>query len=94
MFMSQIEKKSANLSARGACTAKFSFSKNHRDLKNLYFVKKIFETFLIQQRTIDKKKFEIKICLIFCFVPKMGKSVFNLYKKKIISVSVSLQILL
>ena len=44
IFKSPIKKKSANLAVgvRGACAAKFSTSKNHRDLKN---------TFLLLQRT-------------------------------------------
>ena len=41
------------LRTRGACAEKFSLSKNHRDLKHVYFLLKIYCTVL--QRTIAKK---------------------------------------
>ena len=43
-------------SLRGACAAKFSFSKNHCDLKNKYIFWKFANTF--HQRTIVKKKIQ------------------------------------
>ena len=63
------------------CTrGNFIFSKNHRDLKTFYL---IFKTFFIHQRTIAKNEFEIKIILKKFFLPKMSKTVFDLYKGKI-----------
>ena len=59
-FYELITKKSANFAAHAA---KFSFSKNHRDLENEYFWKtsrKLPETFLLHKRTIVKNR----ICLV------------------------------
>ena len=58
--------------------ATFSFSKNPRDLKK--FQK---HSFHIKEQS-QQKKSEIKICLIFLFLSKIGKTVFDLYKEKII----------
>ena len=54
----------------------FSFSKNRRGLNFEYFFLKICR--ILQERTIaNKKKFEMKSCLIFFFkFPKMAKKVF------------------
>ena len=51
-------------------TAKFSLSKNHKDLKNQYLFLKIANTFLLLQLTIAKKKIQNEIFLIFLFSQK------------------------
>ena len=62
IFISPILKTSENLIAR---SAKFSFSKNLRDLKDVYFFRKFASTFLLLQRTIAKKKIQNKEMYIF-----------------------------
>ena len=77
IFMSH-SKKSANLDARWARTAKFIF--NNRDLKfNILFLK-FSNFFLSLQRTIPKRKFEIKN-LNFVVDPQIGKLVFDCRRK-------------
>ena len=77
------KKKFVHASLRG-CAAKFSFSKNRRDLKNEYFFLKICRilpnTYIKEQ--LPKIKFEIKTCLIFFKFPKMAKTVFDFKQAK------------
>ena len=66
-FYQSNSKKSANLAA---CAAKFSHSKNDRDLKmNIAFWKFANKFLLIQEQSL-KIKFEIKFCSIFFFLSK------------------------
>ena len=63
-FYELITKKSANFATHAA---KFSFSKNHRDLENEYFFGKLLETFLLRKRTMVKNKIQLRICLVSFF---------------------------
>ena len=69
--------KSANLAVQGA--AKFSCSKNHRDLNNQYFFKLANVCLPFTLKNIRQKKKKKN----YCWGPKMGKMVIDLDKAKI-----------
>ena len=59
------------------------FSKKHRGFKYGYFFQKCTDAFLLHQRTVGKRKFQVKkFFLHFCLGPKMGKLVFDRVKGK------------
>ena len=77
--------------ALGACAAKFSFTKNHRDLRNDFFENLQIASFYIKELLLEIK-FEIKLCYIFFFIfTKMPKTICFPYKKsnKKVSLTVS-----
>ena len=55
----------------------FSFSKNHRDLKNDFFFQSLQKPSFYIKEQLSKRKFKIRICLVFLFLFfKNGKNSF------------------
>ena len=58
-------------------SAKFLFSKNHRDLENEYFFKSWLEPSYHIKDQLPKLEFKIRGCLAFFFFFNMSKTIFD-----------------
>ena len=70
------------MQVRVAGAAKLVFLKNHRDLKNLYFLNICRNLPCSSKNSSKKENSKLKFFYIFFYFPKMGKTVLDLNNSK------------